>query len=241
MAEWWVYHRGAHPKDRELFGESQLPLLRGATDDLCWLLGRGYTLRPATQLVAERYALADRQREAVSRAACAPSTAERRRACQVRGGLDGKEVWLDGFNVIIISERALGQGPIVLGRDGAFRDLAGVHGAWHRVAETESAISAIGGVLQRLGAGLVRWLLDKAVGNGGRLAASLRESARAHGWPWTVERVEGVDRRIAECGRLVATSDGWIQDRCTGWVNLVSEVVADAPDPWIVDLGQFPG
>ena len=231
-----VYHRGAHPKDAELFAAKWTPTLRTATADLSWLLGRRYSLRSASQLVAQRYSLAVRQRDAVTRAACAPETVRLRRSRQVDRKLQGEPLWLDGFNVLIISERTHGGGPVVLGRDGAYRDVTGRHGGWRQTAETITAIHAIGRVLERLGAGEVRWLLDRPVANAGRVAALLREAAAGHRWPWTIEQVDHVDRRLADCGQVVATSDGWINERCTGWLNLLSDVVADAPAPWIVDL-----
>src|SRR3989440_9127552 len=63
-------HRGAHPEDRKLFADDQIPALRAAVGDLSWLLTRDYTMKGALKLVGDKYALTERQRLAISRAAC---------------------------------------------------------------------------------------------------------------------------------------------------------------------------
>jgi len=55
-------HRGAHPKDAELFSQAALPSLRSAIADLSRLLSRGYPLRASLALVGDRDGLTVRQR-----------------------------------------------------------------------------------------------------------------------------------------------------------------------------------
>src|SRR6266851_3119876 len=71
-------HRGAHPEDRKLFAEGQVPVLRAAVGELSWLLTRDYSLKGALKLVGDRYTLTDRQRLAVARAACSDQSQARR-------------------------------------------------------------------------------------------------------------------------------------------------------------------
>jgi hypothetical protein len=47
-------HRGAHPKDTELFSPPALPALRSAVAHLSWFLSRGYPLRASLALVGDR-------------------------------------------------------------------------------------------------------------------------------------------------------------------------------------------
>ncbi len=44
-------HRGLAPQDERLFAARQLPALRAAAADLCWLLDHGYAARSALELV----------------------------------------------------------------------------------------------------------------------------------------------------------------------------------------------
>src|ERR1039457_4971574 len=72
-------HRGPAPKDEKLFGPRQLPALRAATQDLCWLLDHGYASHSAIELVGNRHNLTSRQRMAVGRCACSRDAAAQRR------------------------------------------------------------------------------------------------------------------------------------------------------------------
>jgi Protein of unknown function (DUF434) len=59
-------HRGLAPQDERLFAVRQLPALRAAAADLCWLLDHDYAPRSAIELVGNRYNLTSRQRMAVA-------------------------------------------------------------------------------------------------------------------------------------------------------------------------------
>lgn len=50
-------HRGPAPQDERLFAARQIPALRAAVSDLCWLLDDGYAARSAVELVGNRYTL----------------------------------------------------------------------------------------------------------------------------------------------------------------------------------------
>src|SRR5690606_16406078 len=105
----------------ELFALRHLDRLRAATADLSWLLSRGYNASSALKLVGDRYALAQRQRQAVSRAACSDEARLRRGKKRVDGS-DVGELWIDGFNVLLTLEVALGRGPLFVTRDECLRD-----------------------------------------------------------------------------------------------------------------------
>src|ERR1044072_286665 len=95
-------HRGPHPADRELFGEGELPKLRRAVADLCWLLSRGYKMTSSLKLVGDRYGLRERQRLAVSRCACSDEDRQRRKDhCIPVDAIQDQPVSVDGFNFII--------------------------------------------------------------------------------------------------------------------------------------------
>lgn len=226
--------RGPGPKDRELFAEGRLPVLRSAVRDLSWLLTRGYSDGAALKLVGDRHALTERQRMAVSRSACSDAARESRSA-RKRTRLDGESVHVDGFNALIVLESALSGGLVLIGRDGVHRDLASVHGTWRRVARTDEAIEAIARALAP--AREVVILLDRPVSNSGRLAARMRELAAAGGWRWHVELVASPDRDLATSPAIVATGDARILDACLRWADVPAMAIAALEvRPWIVDL-----
>jgi hypothetical protein len=231
-------HRGAHPEDARLFADERLAALRVATAELSWLLSRGYQPKSALKLVGDRHALRERQRLAVSRAACPDERAEGRRASRLDAGrVAGSELIVDGFNLVITLEAALAGGVLILCRDGCVRDLSSVHGSYRAVEETQRAVLLAGEALEGLQPASVMWLFDKPVSNSGRLAARVRNIAAERGWPWTVEVEFNPDRTIINSGRVAVTSDSNVLDRAARWLNLsrllVERSVARA---WLVDL-----
>ena len=231
-------HRGADPEDERSFGASRLAVLRRATSDLCWLLDHGYGIGCATELVGDRHHLARRQRIAIARCACSRAAKERRQAhCVGPAGLRGRELWLDGFNVLTAVETALAGGVILIGRDGCCRDVAGVHAHYHRVEETLPALHAIGRTAAQWAVRKCHWLLDSPVNNSGRLKGIIQETAAGTGWPWEVELVVNPDRVLSVTDQVVSSSDHVILDRCQRWFNLARHVIAaQVPAAHEVDL-----
>lgn len=231
-------HRGPHPLDRRLFGAAALPALRDAAADYCWLLNRGYPPASSLALVGNRYRLKQRQRIAVSRWACSDDALAHRAArCITPGDIAGKELLLDGFNVLTTVEAALGGGVVLACRDGCFRDMASMHGTFRQVAESRPALLLVGQTLHRLNVGGCGWLFDRPVSNSGRLADLCRAIAADNGWPWRAELVDDPDRAILQSASITATADSGILDACGGWFNLARLVVEQhAAQAWIVDL-----
>lgn len=231
-------HRGAHPSDKELFAETQLPLLRRATAELTWLLNHGYTMKGSLKLVGDHHALNERQRIAISRAACTDAQRERRAARRLPvEAIAGESLIVDGFNLVITLEAALGGGLLMLCRDGCIRDLSSVHGSYRAVLETGSALNLIGESFSALRPKEVLWLLDSPISNSGRLAQRIRELATHSGWPWAVEVVFNPDAEIIISDSIAVTSDSTILDRAKRWVNFNDHLLRKyLPRSWVIDL-----
>jgi hypothetical protein len=236
-------HRGAAAKDGKLFATRQLPTLCAAAGDLCWLLDRGYASASSTELVGNRYNLAGRQRMAVSRSVCPLDAAQHRRELQLApAAVRGRELWLDGYNVLTVLESALSGGVVLLGRDGCCRDIAGIHRRYRKVNETIPVLHLIGETVARWGVTCCRWWLDKPVSNSGRLKALILETAATAGWNMTVELVYNPDKVLWESEHVIATSDGVVLERCRQWVNLVREIIEERiPQTRLVDLSAALG
>ena len=219
-------HRGPHPEDARLFAPQSQPSLIQATADLCWLLSRGYAGPSSLKLVGDRYALAARQRVAVARCACSDADLARRSAHRVAGeALRGESLWLDGYNVLTTVEAALAGGVILAARDGAYRDMASMHGSYRKVAETRPALMLIGRVLAELEVGVCRWYFDRPVSNSGRLKQVLEDVAATAGWRWDVELVADPDPILSGVEGIVATADSAILNECRAWFNLARETI----------------
>lgn len=233
-------HRGAASEDKRLFAPDQLPMLRAAASDLCWLLDRDYASRSALELVSNRYSLTARQRMALARYACSQSEVRRRSEHRLDvAALAGRELWIDGYNVLTLIESALGGGVVLLCRDDCCRDIAGIHRRYRKVNETIPALQLVGEAINKWRVSLCRWLLDKPVSNSGRLKALILETARSNGWKMEVELAFSPDHILSQTPEIIASSDGVILDRCAAWVNIAREVILRCvPSACLVDLSQ---
>ena len=231
-------HRGAHPEDRKLFAADQVAALRTAVSELSWLLTRDYPIKGALKIVGDRHGLTERQRLAVSRAACSDKSKQRRHATSVGvKALRGLDVIIDGFNLIITIEAALSGGVLLRCRDGNVRDLSSVHGSYRSVNETDTALRLIGEALVPLATGTVRWVLDRPVSNSGRLARRIRDLGHDQGWIWSVETLFNPDREIVLSQQIAISSDGPLLDQVNSWVNFAPHVIEKSLDaPWLIDL-----
>ena len=231
-------HRGPDPRDGDLFAPAAWPRLRAAVADLSWLRTRDYAEPSALKLVGDRYALTERQRMAVRRCACGDGALARRLAHRADlDALRGRPLLLDGFNVLTTVEAALGGAVVLAGRDGCYRDLAGVHGTYRKVEETLPAVHRLGDFLAARGLRPCRWYLDSPVSNSGRLRALILQAAAERGWDWQVDLVFNPDPVLAQSPDPVATADGAILDRCLVWANLARAAIeAAVPDARVIDL-----
>jgi hypothetical protein len=229
-------HRGAHPKDQQLFADAERPALRAAVADLSWLLSRGYAPTASLKLVGDHFALRERHRLAVARAACSDQQREsRERTCLPLESINGQDLLIDGFNIIVTTEAALSGGVLIRCRDGCVRDMSSVHGSYRSVAETEEAIRLISETLLGAKPASALWLLDQPVSNSGRLARRIREMAAEHNWPWSVEVVMNPDKVLRASDRIAVTSDSNILDSVKAWINL-GEILERLPEAQVVDL-----
>jgi len=231
-------HRGAHPADQKLFSPKDQETLRQAVRDLSWLLSRDYAPAASLKLVGDHFALKERQRLAVGRAACSDRQREFREQNRLPlESIKGQNLLIDGFNIIVTMEAALSGGVLIKCRDGCVRDMSSVHGSYRSVAETEEAIRLISEILIGAEPATAVWLLDQPVSNSGRLAQGIREMAVEHKWPWSVEVVMNPDKDLRSSDQIVVTSDSNILDGVKGWINLGEILITRRlPEAWIVDL-----
>jgi hypothetical protein len=233
-------HRGAHPEDHRLFAAGAVPALTSAAADLSWLLERGYAARSALKVVGDRHALDARQRIAVMRSACGDSARDHRLARRVPAAdLAGHSVEIDGYNLLITIEAALGGGVVLVGRDGCHRDMASMHGTYRAVEETLPALELIGAALHRLGVVGAKFLLDSPVSNSGRLKSVMAETAEGHRWEWDIELVTNPDALLVHSTSIVISADSMILDAPVRWFDLAGEIVRqEVPEAWVVDLSR---
>lgn len=231
-------HRGQHEQDARLFADKWLPTLNVASYDFSWLLSRGYSDTSGLKIVGDRYRLNMRQRKALLRSACPDLARKERQAKSVpREALADQTLAIDGYNLLITIESALGGGMIFQCRDGCYRDIASVHGTYRRVEETLPALTMIGVTLQKLGVTSVQWYLDRPVSNSGRLKSIMYGISEQYEFDWQIELVNNPDRTLVQTPDwIVVSSDGWVLDHAQNWFNLHRYIVDTIPTANVVSL-----
>jgi hypothetical protein len=201
--------------------------------DLLYLLERGYSRKPAVELVGNRYGLAGEDRSTLYRGVfplglCAAR--KKKRAAALPGRL-----LIDGYNVLITLESYLKGKRVFFCLDGFLRDVSGVFGSYRIDEMTRRSVDLLAGFLRDWSASSPRadvlLLLDAPVSRSGELAGYLREHAGAVGIPLAVEVSRDPDARIVSesggCG--VATSDGVVIDRVDTCVDIPARVIGELP------------
>jgi hypothetical protein len=238
-------HRGPGPEDPALFDASRLQTLRRAVSDYSWLLSHDYAAEAALKLVGDRYQLVSRQRWAVSRVSCSDAAlAARQRRRSTATELAKRRLHVDGFNAIISLEVAYSGGLLLPGRDGAYRDLASVHGSYRRVLETPKALQLLTQGLADCRPGAVVWYLDRPVSNSGVLAGMLRERFVELGLPWSVELVANADRHVSAPGAIALSADSAVLDAADAWFDVAGwSIQHQIPEAWVIELApaETPG
>ncbi len=217
-------NRGKEGRDDQFFGTaSAVQRIQEAVEDLSFLWEKDYGEKSSLELVGNRYRLSARQQKALRGMSAGISKCKAREA--KRKSLDqlqGEELYIDGFNVLILLESLLSEAYIFQGKDGCYRDLSSVHGTYRKVNQTIPALEKMGTLLQKYELSKITWLLDKPVSNSGKLKKLLESIADENNYHWEVLLDFNPDKTLSECGQTVVTSDAYILDECTSWCNLVA-------------------
>ncbi len=216
--------RGYVPEDERNFSAEAVEKMRTASRHISWLLDEGYDLKQATVFVGNHFLLSERQRLAIMRSvASRQQILERKRKRVSIEALTGKEVWIDGFNIIITLEVLLSDSLLFVCMDEAVRDLAALRGTYRLIPETTEAVMMLFDVLQEARVSKVNILLDEPVSNSGRLKTLIAETAEGnYAFDLNIQICRDVDRTLYQ-REYVITSDSIILDHCVSWVNLTAE------------------
>lgn len=216
--------RGYVPEDERNFSPESVETMRTASRHILYLLEEGYDLKQATMFVGNHFLLSERQRLAVTRSTASGRQLSDRKSRQMSmKELEGQEVWIDGFNIIITLEVLLSDSLLFVGMDGCIRDLAALRGTYRPIPETMEAVRLMFDVLQDAAVRKINILLDEPVSNSGRLKVLIAEIAqKQYSFDLDIKILRDVDRELYR-KKPVITSDSVILDHCSSWVNLTAE------------------
>jgi hypothetical protein len=200
--------------------------LFAAAKDFRYLLARGYPRPAALNLVGNRYALERSARQLLHRGVFAPAEAAARRAKLRRlRDLPGRELAVDGHNVLITLECALRGLPLVAADDGFIRDVGEVSRAFKPSPETDRVLVLLAAFLAEQPVGSVKIFYDAPLSQSGDLARRTREVFAARGLNLEAAAVAVPERELAGFPGPVASSDTALIDTHDPVVDLAGEII----------------
>ena len=219
--------RGYVPEDDKNFSPEAIRTMKTASRHVRYLIGEGYDLKQASTFVGNHFLLSERQRLAVMRSLATDEQLAVRQRRQVQiSDLEGKEVWIDGFNTIITLEVMLSEGILFECMDGTIRDLAALRGTYRLIPETPKAVRMMLQTLQEARISKATILLDEPVSNSGRLKALIADIGEEFAFGLDILILRDVDRSLYGKENVI-TSDSVILDHCESWVNLAAEIMKE--------------
>lgn len=225
-----VVRRGFVPGDEKEFSKESMIKLKEAQKDIFMLINRGYPIKSASTFVGNHYLLSERQRIALVRATSTKENLDLRSSKEIRPikneekNLAKKEVYIDGFNIIITLEVALSNSTLIRCMDGNIRDLAGLRGTYKLIDKTDRAIDLIGQELEKLKVSKAVFYLDKPVSNSGRLKMKIIELLDKYDFAVEVELVDNADKMLEGLDNVIS-SDAIVIDKCSSWINLNRSII----------------
>ena len=224
-----VVRRGYVQTDEKEFNENSMKKLKEAQKDIFMLINRNYPIKSVSTFVGNHYLLSERQRMALVRATSSKTSLEIRNKKEVKDSIEGRTIYIDGFNIIITLEVALSKSTLMKCMDNTIRDLAGLRGTYRLIDKTDTAINLIGEKLEKLKIDKAVFYLDKPVSNSGNLKIKILELLDKYNFSVDVELVDNADKSLENLENVVS-SDAVVLDKSISWFNLVKSIFDEHKD-----------
>lgn len=199
--------------------------MRSAARDGRYLVDRGYPKESAVRFVSDHFRLPEEQRFVLTRVVVPSETAKARRGkIQPVKALLGRDLFIDGYNVLITVESLLGGKPVYLCDDGFLRDVQGIFRSYRTSDLTQTALEAIFDLIASARPAKAEVLLDQQISMSGQLAEFMRGIMAEHEVPGTARTAKDADFQLKEMGGVIATADGSIIDAVVAVADIPGEI-----------------
>jgi hypothetical protein len=186
-----------------------------------YLVNRGYPKDSAIRFVSNHHRLQNDQRFVLARVVVPSDAASQRRSKAISlEALRKRDVFVDGYNVLIIVESILAGCRIYLSDDGFLRDTRGIFRSYKASEFTVPAISEILEILMIGGPERVEVLLDQQISMSGQMAAQIEGMMAKRDLTWSARTIQDVDRQLKMKQEIIATADGNIIDAASHVIDL---------------------
>ncbi|HOP09552.1 MAG TPA: DUF434 domain-containing protein, partial [Candidatus Methanofastidiosa archaeon] len=173
--------------------------------DLRDLLNKDYRKKAALEFVCNHYGLERGDRNILARTTFSDDVSARTRKKEVPdSSLQGEDILIDTYNVLITVESVLFDDPLVCD-DGVVRDGRGVFGNYAIGDNTLEALGKIKEFIRKRNVAKATFYIDKNVSKSGELASTIRDFR----WGIDVDVVvsDVVDSTLRKSKGIVATAD----------------------------------
>ncbi len=202
--------------------------LKEPVHDLRFLLDRSYNKDPAIRIVADKYRLTKKQRNFLLRAIFSKKEAAEHRK-KLTANVRGKDLIVDGYNVLITVESFLKKKELFLSDDGFVRDVSATFGKYRISRTTPKAMERILNALKAHHPGSVTFIFDSQVSKSGELCRMFRENMSETGIQGDARTSENADYTIARAKKIVCTSDRAIIKKAEKVLDLAGNITLRGP------------
>ena len=137
--------------------------------------------------------------------------------------IKGKEVFVDGHNVIITTESVL-MGKTFISMDGVLRDIRNVSKKHRITNETIESVALVLNLLEKYRPSYTQFYLDKMMSKSGKLSEIIREGLGDRGIKGDSETILSVDHVLKNKEGIIATNDSAIIVEVKKFIDLPSKV-----------------
>jgi hypothetical protein len=192
-----------------------------AAEDLKYLLDRSYPKTTALNLVVNHYKLDRDDRNFLVRYVFSEEDIKTHRSRLVPvEKIRGKDIVVDTYNVLIISENILAKKKIVEGMDGFVRDHAAVFSHYRFGDRSKKTVGVILETLKGYEPNSILFILDSQMSRSGELAAYIRSEMKKRSILGDALTKNNADGEIKKLNRITLTSDSVIIERVDVVVDL---------------------
>lgn len=200
--------------------------LQNAAEDFRYLLNRGYPRKPSLDLVGNRYQLNADERHLLHRGVFSDEDSRlRRKKKRSLREIKGKNIAIDGYNVLITIEASLSGRPLIFGDDGFVRDISGLSGNFKKTERSAEALQLILTTLKKARPSHTLFLFDAPISKSGRLALEVRNLLKIENLSGDAMAVNVPEKILIGFPGIIATSDTAIIDRSEEVVDLAGFIV----------------
>lgn len=195
-----------------------------AKDDLYLLLNRDYPKSYALRFVGDHYGLKNEERYILSRTVFPKGyILETKRKKTSLKEIKGKQIFIDGYNVIITTESVL-MGKAFVSMDGVLRDTRNVSKKHRITNETIESVELVLNLLKKYRPGYTQFYLDKMMSKSGKLSEALREGMEERSIKGDSETILSVDHVLKNKNGIIATNDSAIILEVNKFIDLPSKI-----------------